>query len=138
MGDNLKGNHLKLIKNIYKSMKDFIVQFDTKSGFEIGKGSFSGDRVRKSTIPAIGPSSIHIPQDFKKFIHILMPVNVAKQLKQKKRWRIIGRRTFNGVARCSQRPDKRKINQRSDHFCIPALDITIGQNVDMLFFESVI
>jgi len=125
-------------------MKNFIVQFDTKSGFKIRKSSLGGDILTNASIPAIGSAPILIPQDFKEFIHILMAINIPKQLKHKKRDRIItlrshvGRRTFNAVTRSTQGSDKGKVNQGSDHLCETTLGITIGQYFYKPFLKRVI
>ena len=110
MSKNIECNHFKLLENINKSMKNFIVQTSSKSGPEIGKGSLGGDLATNACISAIGPASIFIPEDLKESVHILMLVNIPEQLKQEKRRWVIGWRAFNAVTRSSQRPDKGKIN----------------------------
>jgi hypothetical protein len=76
-------------------MKDVIVAVFTKPCFEIGEGSFGRDVFGKTGIQAIGPAPVFISEYFKKLIHILMPVNVSEQLKQKERRWVISRRAFS-------------------------------------------
>ena len=97
-------------------MKDLIVQIFAKPVLKIGEGFLGGDIIRNTCIGSVGSTSVMVPQNLKKFIHVLMLVNIPEQLKKEKRRRIIilrshvGRRTFDFVTVGSLRSDKGKIN----------------------------
>ncbi|NOX34644.1 MAG: hypothetical protein GXP56_13090 [Deltaproteobacteria bacterium] len=107
MSNDIERNHFKLK---ISHMKNLIVQTSTKPVLKIGEGSLGGDITINSCIGSVGSAPVMVPQNLKKFVHVLMSVNIPEHFKQKKRDRIIGRRTFNAVARSTQGPDKGKIN----------------------------
>jgi len=138
MSKDIKSDHLKLIKNMDQYMKDFIEQGSTKPAFKIGEGAFGGDMIYTNAgISPVGSTPVMVPQNFKEFFHILMRINIPKQLKQKKRRRVVGRRAFDRVAVSRQGSDKGKINQGNDHFDISTLDISIGQDFHKSFFKLI-
>jgi hypothetical protein len=45
MGQNFKGNHFKLMKDMDEDMKDFVIEFFTQSSSENGESAFTRDVV---------------------------------------------------------------------------------------------
>ena len=139
MGNDIERNHFELLEDINKKVEDLIVQALPKPEFKIRKGSLGGDMVLTNAgISPVGSTPIMVPQDFKESVHILMSVNIPEQFKKEKRRWIISRRAFDRVTVSSQRPDKGKVNKRGNHLCKSALDISIGQDGNMLLFKAVI
>lgn len=120
-------------------MENFIVSVWPQAAFKIGKRAFSWNIPHADAGPgSVMTPSVFITQHPKKLIHALESVYVSKQLQQENRWRIICRWAFNAVAWCSQRADKREVNQRDDHFYKSTLDVPIGHNFYKTFFEAIV
>jgi len=91
MGQDFESDHFKLMKDIHKDMKDFVVEGFTQSCSEIGESGFTrdmfhGDTLRggpEAGIGAISPTSILVPKDTKEMAHILMTVDISEKVKQK-------------------------------------------------------
>ena len=47
-----------------------------------------------------------IPKQLKEFSHVLMPIDIAKQVEQEDAWGIITRRAIRGIAFGNQRSDE--------------------------------
>jgi hypothetical protein len=138
MGNDIKGDHFKLMKNTYQDMEDFIVQRNPEPGLEVGKGAFGGDIVHvNASVGAICPAFVFIPQIFEKPVHVGVLIDISEQFQQKHRRGIIGWRTLQGISVSGQGPDKGKIDQGDDHPCESTLDIPVGHDFNKLFFESI-
>ena len=62
MGEDFKGDHLKLVKDVDKDMEDFIVMGGAQSISEIWEGCFTGDIFYTDTGPvAVTVAAILIP-----------------------------------------------------------------------------
>jgi hypothetical protein len=138
MGNDIKGDHFKLVKNIHQDMENFIVQSFSKSGLEVGKRAFGGNMVDMNAgVGPISPAFVPVSKVFKKPVHVRVLINVPEQLQQKQRGRIVRRRTFHGVQMSGQGPDKGKIDKGDDHPCKSTLDIPVRQNFYISFFEPI-
>jgi phosphoribosylamine-glycine ligase len=93
MGEDIKGDHFKSMKNINKEMEDFVIEFFAQADSKIGKSSFTRDIVHKDTgMGAISPAPVLIPNHLKKLTHVLIPVNIPKQIQKEQTWGIVTRR----------------------------------------------
>jgi hypothetical protein len=107
MGQNFKGNHFKLVKNTDQDMKDFVVEFFTQSSSENGESAFARDVVFRDTgMCSITTAPVLIPKQLKEFSHVLMPIDIAKQVEQEDTWGIITRRAIRGITVSDQRSDE--------------------------------
>jgi hypothetical protein len=98
MGQNFKGNHFKLMKDMDEDMKDFVIEFFTQSSSENGESAFTRDVVFRDTgICSITSAPVLIPKQLKEFSHVLMPIDIAKQVDQENTWRVITRRAIRGI-----------------------------------------
>ncbi len=61
-------------------------------------------------IGAICPAAILVSHNFEKLFHILMSVNILKQVEQEYTWRVVARRAVRGIAISNQGSYERKIN----------------------------
>ena len=60
MSQNFKGNHFKLMKDMDKDMKDFVIEFFTQSSSENGLRLVE-PTARREKVPSQGISSSEIP-----------------------------------------------------------------------------
>ena len=96
---NLKGNHLKLMKDINQHMKDFIIEGFADSVSKNRKGALTRDIPQTDTgIRSISPALIIILENRKKIGHILVPAKVSEYIKEKKAHRIIRRRAIGRIS----------------------------------------
>lgn len=87
---------------------------------------------------AITSAPVLVTNQCKELTHILVTIDVSKQVQQEKARRIVARRAVRGITIGDKRSDERKINQRGNHLGHTALDIAIGIYFNKAFFELVI
>ena len=90
---------------------------------------------------SIASTPIFVSNQLQEFGHILMCIDIAKQIKQEQTWRIVARRAVRGIAVSHQRPDKGEVDQRGEHSTHSAFDITVWEDFNPAgagFFESVV
>jgi hypothetical protein len=80
MSQDIKGDHFKLIKDIHQDMEDFIVEIFAQSCSKNGESGFTGDIVQDAGMGAIKTAAIIVTKQFKEFAHILVTVDVSKQV----------------------------------------------------------
>ena len=86
---------------------------------------------------SITSASVLVSNQLKKFAHLLVPIDIAKQVQQEHAWRIITGRSVRGITVSNKRADERKIDKRCDHFGIPTLDIAVGKDFNKAFFKVI-
>jgi len=136
MGDNLEGDHVKLMESFHEDMEDVVVSFFSKSFSEVGEGSLGGDMVGEACRLSISVSAI-VPQHFEEGAHIGEVVNDADEIEDEQRYRVIAGRAEDAVGIGSQRADERKVNQGDDHGGVPALNIAVGKDVYGTLLEDI-
>ena len=83
MGQDVKGDHLQLMKNVNQSVEDFVVEGLTESFPKNRKSAFTRDMFQRDAgISAISPSSILITQNAEEMAHILMAVDMTKKVEE--------------------------------------------------------
>ena len=80
MSQDIKGDHFKLVKDIHQDMEDLIVEIFTQSCSKNGEGAFTGDIVQDAGMGTIDTAAIIVPKQFKEPAHILVTVDVSKQV----------------------------------------------------------
>ena len=80
MGQDIKGDHFKLVKDIHQDMEDFIVEIFAQSCSKNGEGGFTGDIVQDAGMGTIDTAAIIVTKQFKELAHILVTVDVPKQV----------------------------------------------------------
>jgi hypothetical protein len=138
MGEDLEGDHFEVMEEAHQDMKDVIVSLLSDALAEVGEGSFGGDVVDNACMAPIFTSSFLLPKDRQKSIHVRVVVNIAEQVQEKERHRIIAGRPEDAVGIRRQRADKGKVNQRGDHTGISALYIPPGIDKNELFPEDIL
>ena len=86
---------------------------------------------------SITSAPVLIPKQLKEFSHVLMGIDIAKQVEQEDTWGIITRRAIRGITVSDNGSDKCKIDKGSYHSSVSALNISIGQDFNESFFKSV-
>jgi hypothetical protein len=126
------------VKNTDQDMKDFVIEFFPQSSSENGESAFTRDVVfRYVCMGTIHPSPIFVTEQLKEFSHVLMCIDIAKQVKQEDAWGIITRRAIWGITVSDNGSDKGKIDKGSYHLRVSALNVSIGQDFNESFFKSV-
>jgi len=134
---DVEGDHLQAMEDMDQHMKNLIVELLADAGPEMRKGSFARDIAFDAGIGAVRTSALIIAEDTQKKAHVLKAVDSAEEVQQEETRRVVTRWTGRGITMGHHRADKRKIDQRSDHFGIPAAHIAVGQDLDETFFEAV-
>ena len=80
MSQDIKGDHFKLVKDIHQDMEDLIVEIFAQSCSKNGEGGFTGDIVQDAGMGTINPAAIIVTKQFKELAHILVTVDVSKQV----------------------------------------------------------
>jgi hypothetical protein len=80
MGQDIKGDHFKLVKDIHQDMEDFIVEIVSQSCSKNGEGGFTGNIVQDAGMGTINTAAIIVTKQFKELSHILVTVDVSKQV----------------------------------------------------------
>ena len=84
MGEDFKRDHFELLKDADQNVENLIVEGFTQSCPKIGESGFTRDIFHGDTsIGAISPTSILVPEDVKEMAHILMTVDMAKEVEEK-------------------------------------------------------
>lgn len=112
MGQDLKGDHLKLVEEVHQHMEDFIIEPFPEADTEIGEGPLRRDMLHRDV--SVGPvrsASVFIMEHFKELTHVLMTINIPKEVQQKETDRIIEGRAIGGISVCHQRSDEREVDQ---------------------------
>ena len=95
MGQDLKGNHLKLMEDTYKNMEDLIIQAFADANTEMREGALRRDMLHgDASVGAVSSASVFIMENFKELTHVLMTINIPKEVQEKQSWRIITGRTI--------------------------------------------
>ena len=93
MGQDLKGDHFKLMEDTYKNMEDFIIEAFADVDTEIREGALRRDMLHgDASVSTVSPASVFIMEDFKELTHILMTIHIPKEIQEKQTWGIITRR----------------------------------------------
>ena len=112
MGKDLKGDHLKFMKDANQNMKDFIVKPFPQADTKVRKRAFRRDIIHgDARIGTVTPTSVFVMKDIKEVAHILMSVDISKEIQEKQAWRVITGRAEWGIAMCNQGSDEREIDQ---------------------------
>ena len=69
-----------LAKDIHQDVEDFIVEIFTQSCSKNREGAFTGDIVQDAGVGAINTAAIIVTKQFKELAHILVTVDVSKQV----------------------------------------------------------
>ena len=80
MSQDIKGDHFKLVKDIHQDVEDFIVEIFTQSCSKNREGAFTGDIVYDAGMGTINTAAIIVTKQFKELAHILVTVDVSKQV----------------------------------------------------------
>ena len=83
-------------------------------------------------------STAFIPEDFEELTHILIAVDVSKEIQEKQAWGVITRRAVRGISVCDQRPNKGEVDQGGYHPGVATLDSVIGKDLNELFFKVIV
>ena len=111
MGKDIKCNHFKLVKDVNQEVKDFVIECFAQAFTKDGEGAFTRDIIFGDPgIAAISPTAIFIPDNFKKLFHVVMTVDVTKQVEQEQTRRIITRGTVRGVTSSNQGSNEGKVD----------------------------
>jgi hypothetical protein len=98
MGQDLKGNHLELMEEVHQHMEDFIIEPFPEADTEIGEGPLRRDMAhRDASGGPVRAASVFIMERFKELTHVLMTINIPKEVQQKEADRIIAGRTIGGI-----------------------------------------
>ena len=92
---------------------------------------------RDAGIGPVGSSSVFIMDKFKELTHIVISVDIPKEIQEKQTWGIITRGAIRGITVCYQRSYKGEIDQGSYHSGISSLDSAIGKDLNKAFFKAV-
>jgi len=93
MGQDLKGDHLKVMKDTYKNMEDFIIEAFADADTEMREGALRRDMLRgDASVTTVSSASVFIMENLKELTHVLMTINIPKEVQEKQTWRIITRR----------------------------------------------
>ena len=138
MGDHFEGNHLQVMEDAHQDMKDVVVSFFSEALAEVGEGSFGGDVFSNTGISSVLTSPFLIPKHSQKGVHVRVAVDIAKEVQQKERHRVIGGRPEDAVGIRRHGTDKRKINQGCDHACVSALRIPPWIDRNEAFLEEIL
>jgi hypothetical protein len=138
MSQDLKGDHLQLVKDTDQDMKDFIVEFFSKTLTEVGKGPFARYKRRvKAGMGAVSPAFVLVTEVFTKLGDTGISIQMAEEVNQKKAWRIVAGRSELRVAIGYQGTDKAEVNEGSDHSGHAALDGAGGADFHEPFLEPI-
>ena len=80
MSQDIKGDHFKLVKDIHQDMEDLIVEIFAQPCSKNGEGGFTGDIVQDAGMGTISTAAIIVTKQFKELAHILVTVDVSKQV----------------------------------------------------------
>jgi len=86
----------------------------------------------------VSPSPIFVTKQLKEFSHVLMSIDIAKQVEQEDTWGIIARRAIRGITVSDNGSDKGKIDEGSYHSSVSALNVSIEQDFNEAFFKLII
>jgi len=87
---------------------------------------------------SITSAPVLVTNQCKELAHILVAIDVSKQIEQEKAWRIVARRAVRGITIGNKSSDERKIDKRGNHLGHTALDITIEIDFNEAFFKLII
>jgi hypothetical protein len=87
---------------------------------------------------AITSTPVLVSNQLKEFGHILMSIDIAKQVQQEKAWRIVARGAVNGITVSNQRSYERKIDKRCNHLGYAAFDISVWKDFNKAFFKAIV
>jgi len=90
-----------------------------------------------SGVCPVSSSSVLIMDNLKELAHILIAVDIAKEIEEKQTWGIITRGAIRGITVCYQRSYKGEIDQGGYHPGISSLDSVIGKDLNKAFFKAV-
>jgi len=81
------------MEDTYKNMEDFIIEAFADADTEMREGALRRDMVHgDARVSMVSPASVFIMENLKELTHVLMAVNIPKELQEKKSWGIIARR----------------------------------------------
>jgi len=101
MGKDLKGDHLKFMKDANQHMEDFIVKPFSQACTKIWKRTLRRDMLYwYAGITTIGSASFFIVKWGKELTHILITIYIAKEIQKKQACRVITERAIRGIAVC--------------------------------------
>lgn len=81
------------MEDTYKNMEDFIIEAFADADTEMREGALRRDMVHgDARVSMVSPASVFIMENLKELTHVLMAVNIPKELQEKKSWGIITRR----------------------------------------------
>jgi hypothetical protein len=81
------------MEDTYKDMEDFIIEAFADADTEMREGALRRDMLHAdASVSTVSPASVFIMEDFKELTHILMTINISKEVQEKKSWGIITRR----------------------------------------------
>lgn len=99
MGQDLKGDHLELMKEIDEDMEDFVIEVFAQADTKMGEGSLTGQMIHgDSGIAAIGSSPVFIPEQQEELRHLLIAVDIAKEIEEEEAWGIVARGTPDRIS----------------------------------------
>ena len=88
-----------------------MVEIFAQSCSKNGEGGFTGNIAQDAGMGTISPPPIIVTKQLKEFSHILMSIDISKQVKQEDTWRIVASRAVRGIAISDNGSDKGKIDQ---------------------------
>jgi hypothetical protein len=81
MGQDLKGDHLKLMEEVHQHMEDFIIEPFPEADAEIGEGPLRGDMLhRDASVSPVRSASVFIAEDFEELTHMRIPIDVSEEI----------------------------------------------------------
>lgn len=83
---------------------------------------------RDSGIGSVSPASILVIHNLKELTHMLIPIDVSKEIQEEETWWVIARGVIGRVAVSHKRSDKGEIDQRCDHFRVSTLHRAIVED----------
>jgi len=85
-----------LLKDINEYMEDFIIEVFAEVSSEIGESARGRDMIhRDASIGPISSASVFIMEDFKEPAHMLIAINIPKEIEEEQTGRVITRRAFS-------------------------------------------
>jgi hypothetical protein len=91
-----------------------------------------------ASVGTISSTSILIPEDFEELTHILIAVDISKEIQEKQAGWVITRRAVRGISVCDQRPNKGEVDQGGYHPGVATPDSAIGKDLNELFFKAIV
>ncbi len=100
------------MKDANQNMKDFIVKPFPQADTKVRKRTFRRDIIHgDARIGTVSSPSVFVMEDIKEVVHILITIDISKEIQEKQAWRVITGRAEWGIAVCNQGSDEGEIDQ---------------------------